>query len=469
MILPAGIFTSSISSAASPSELATKPRTVPKPSSPSKRSSRRVLNTRKPIDPPSSPPRPISRAAFKRDGHGHGHGQISADTATAIKPRVRSSGSFAGVDILSSDEDYDSGEAELSDAVFRTALSAPRPRRRSNTPVSKPAGFTVDEKHRFTDDDLGPVHLHHSRTNDAGFPGGRGIFPRATWTTGSRRPAAKQQRSDKLPSGSFSKHSIERRPSLRSNGGSHRIRRTGSPGMGQASSGLDTITDPRPPFPVPTRSSSRRIPISASEGARSPSRHSVSTSVGNRRRESGQHQTNENLRKVRSATAMSRGARPIRRRSRSPPVLPSSHTLVSSLPYPLPRDEVTTPLSGRNHYRSAHAQQPSANTSYTGEASPKNSGPQKEIVDAITQAMVGEWMWKYIRRRKSFGISENSQSAAEFSKAGEDMSVNGIRHRRWVWLAPYERAVMWSNKQPTTGAALLGKSGRKCNPTGLSC
>jgi hypothetical protein len=40
--------------------------------------------------------------------------------------------------------------------------------------------------------------------------------------------------------------------------------------------------------------------------------------------------------------------------------------------------------------------------------------------------------------------------------------VKGVRHKRWVWLAPYERAVMWSSKQPTSGSALMGKSGRKC-------
>jgi hypothetical protein len=39
---------------------------------------------------------------------------------------------------------------------------------------------------------------------------------------------------------------------------------------------------------------------------------------------------------------------------------------------------------------------------------------------------------------------------------------NGVRHKRWVWLAPYERAVMWSSKQPTSGSALMGgKNGRK--------
>jgi hypothetical protein len=65
--------------------------------------------------------------------------------------------------------------------------------------------------------------------------------------------------------------------------------------------------------------------------------------------------------------------------------------------------------------------------------------------------MVGEWMFKYVRRRKSFSMPD--------SKGGDDNSND--RHKRWVWLAPYERAILWSSKQPASGSALLGKSGRK--------
>ena len=72
-------------------------------------------------------------------------------------------------------------------------------------------------------------------------------------------------------------------------------------------------------------------------------------------------------------------------------------------------------------------------------------------------------MWKYIRKRKSFGIGEDS---SEFPVADQNGVVNmttghGTRHKRWVWLSPYERTIMWDNKQPTSGPALLGKKGRK--------
>ena len=86
------------------------------------------------------------------------------------------------------------------------------------------------------------------------------------------------------------------------------------------------------------------------------------------------------------------------------------------------------------------------------------------LVNSIAATMVGEWMWKYIRKRKSFGV----ESAGDFaSHAGEDYGVNfnsnahGTRHKRWVWLSPYERTIMWDSKQPTSGTALLGKKGRK--------
>jgi hypothetical protein len=84
------------------------------------------------------------------------------------------------------------------------------------------------------------------------------------------------------------------------------------------------------------------------------------------------------------------------------------------------------------------------------------------VVDAIAQTMVGEWMWKYIRRRRSFGGDKDNWEGRNAEEVSASITNSGVRHKRWVWLAPYERAVMWSSKQPTSGPALLGKSGRKC-------
>lgn len=87
---------------------------------------------------------------------------------------------------------------------------------------------------------------------------------------------------------------------------------------------------------------------------------------------------------------------------------------------------------------------------------------QTSVVDAIAQTMVGEWMFKYVRRRKSFGKPEKEWDPTKSVEEMSNSASSGVRHKRWVWLAPYERSVMWSSKQPTDGTSLLGKSGRKC-------
>jgi hypothetical protein len=109
---------------------------------------------------------------------------------------------------------------------------------------------------------------------------------------------------------------------------------------------------------------------------------------------------------------------------------------------------------GNSHYK-RHQKQPSTNTENTNNTDPasQTSGTQTAgVVDAIAQTMVGEWMFKYVRRRKSFTVADNN---------GKDDNGND-RHKRWVWLAPYERSILWSSKQPSSGSALMGKAGRKC-------
>ena len=214
-----------------------------------------------------------------------------------------------------------------------------------------------------------------------------------------------------------------------------------------------------PPFPIPTRASSRRPPLSSSapsDGNRSPT-----WGRGNAGR--GHYRANS-IRKVRSAAALPRNGRPHRRQgSRSPPPISVSTEAPESprLP-PMPNNDVTTPRymrdTGSSRYRS-HRQHPSTNTAATSNTAHTTTGTigtsnqATSVVDAIAQTMVGEWMFKYVRRRKSFGVAESNGMDGD--------NANGVRHKRWVWLAPYERAVMWSSKQPTSGSALMGKTGRK--------
>lgn len=94
-----------------------------------------------------------------------------------------------------------------------------------------------------------------------------------------------------------------------------------------------------------------------------------------------------------------------------------------------------------------------------GTLAPRSS-EESNLVDAIAGTMVGEWMWKYIRKRKSFGIGEDD-FPYRTTNGTVSLTAHGTRHKRWVWLSPYERTIMWDSKQPTSGSALLGKKGRK--------
>ncbi|KAK4614100.1 Anucleate primary sterigmata protein A [Fulvia fulva] len=226
-----------------------------------------------------------------------------------------------------------------------------------------------------------------------------------------------------------------------------------------------------PPYPIPLRSSSRVPAKTSSEGSRSPTRYEALGARGSRAGRS-QHSRQVSLRKVQSAAVIrnrtGRGSptKGHRRRRRSPDLTPiQSMALEGATPTRFPIPELPTPV--KENLRSPEydctkgsvdiARSP-AEASSAGRVSEETN-----LVDAIAGTMVGEWMWKYIRKRKSFGIGEDS---SEFPVADQNGVVNmttghGTRHKRWVWLSPYERTIMWDNKQPTSGPALLGKKGRK--------
>lgn len=213
----------------------------------------------------------------------------------------------------------------------------------------------------------------------------------------------------------------------------------------------ETTTAAPPPFPVPTRSSSRNIPISISEGAYSPTPQST-TFFTHRKADDKRPPTKNPLRKVRSAAAVTRFTRN-NGQARTPQSMSPSTAPSESPQLPrMPRNKITArQRSGSQVQQTTHVL-PQA--SLEGDAAIETPGEQTSVVDAIAQTMVGEWMWKYVRRRKSFGVTDD----VDLDEKGIG---SGVRHKRWVWLAPYERAVLWSSKQPTSGPALLGKNGRK--------
>ncbi|KAF7713022.1 Uncharacterized protein PECH_003831 [Penicillium ucsense] len=78
------------------------------------------------------------------------------------------------------------------------------------------------------------------------------------------------------------------------------------------------------------------------------------------------------------------------------------------------------------------------NTSYAGPMpNGYNANTDPRMIQAITQTMIGEFLWKYTRKTGS-----------------SDMS--STRHRRYFWVHPYTRTLYWSEQDPqTAGKAQL--------------
>lgn len=240
--------------------------------------------------------------------------------------------------------------------------------------------------------------------------------------------------------------------------------RSRSPSLGSVGSSVYSSQSAAPPFPIPHRSSSRVRPGAHSEGSRSPTNHH-SDVFGNRghRGNWSHHNRQGSLRKVQSAAVIRHPAKKSsptksRRRRRHSPELTPVHSMAIDSPAPtkFPIPELPTPLQDSLQFDYVKGSVDLGRVETR--VSSRRPSEETDLVDAIAGTMVGEWMWKYIRKRKSFGVQEELAIAEDGSVNG---AQHGTRHKRWVWLSPYERTVMWDNKQPTTGNALLGKRGRK--------
>lgn len=372
---------------------------------------------------------------------------------SAMKRPQRVSSLFAGFDSASSDEAEDFQEPEASDSEFRTALTAPRPLSTSKR-TSKRGSFgtaSVSPEQVVSKQNIRGSVKPLSAEMYSPFMGskdGAASHGRKLSRTYEKAPAP-------APSVTGSNRTSDMRKAAMIQGSiASQYTRSRSPSLPDGQN---------PPFPIPTRDSSKRVPPSmrtsrtSSEGQRSPTRADIW-----HRRGSSSRSTyyGSNVRRVRSATALPRNQRYRRHGSRSPPPLSVSTEAPESpgLP-PLPRNDITTPRGNeRPHYRK-HRHEMSTNTDNTLNTDPmstsQGSTQTTGVVDAIAQTMVGEWMFKYVRRRKSFSVPDST---------GKDDTGND-RHKRWVWLAPYERSILWSSKQPSSGSALMGKTGRKCKLT----
>lgn len=58
-------------------------------------------------------------------------------------------------------------------------------------------------------------------------------------------------------------------------------------------------------------------------------------------------------------------------------------------------------------------------------------GTDPRMIQAITQTMIGEYLWKYTRKTGRGEMSEN-------------------RHRRYFWVHPYTKTLYWSDRDPST-------------------
>ncbi|KAI0387215.1 hypothetical protein F5Y04DRAFT_79107 [Hypomontagnella monticulosa] len=417
------------------------------PRNPRRLEGRRSFSTELPSSPPASPTIDDLETRDAYPGN-NDDGPLSSAKAPVRRPH-RISSLFAGFDAQSSDE-VDEFDGDQSDSEYRTAL-APRPK----TGPTKPGKRVMPA----TDSPEQARAAARQPTSVMSKIGGPEVY--STYRLAEAPEDLKRKPSLKVATrmadraigySTGSRASVMRKSAMIQSGIASHQNRSRSP----------SLPDSRdPPFPIPTRASSRKPPFSVSapsDGQRSPTH--AGEGWPRRGTKSGPYRNNS-VRKVRSAAALPRNQRSRRQGSRSPPppMSPSEETPESpSLP-PLPTNDITTPQRnyGKPQYRS-HRSQPSTTTANTVNTENTNMGSvgsnqqSSTVVDAIAQTMVGEWMFKYVRRRKSFGMADGPGR-------GEENSND--RHKRWVWLAPYERAILWSSKQPVSGNALMGKPGRK--------
>ncbi|KAL4889074.1 meiotic cell cortex C-terminal pleckstrin homology-domain-containing protein [Aspergillus ambiguus] len=384
--------------------------------------------------------RPVGQVRQAYPGN-NDNGPLSDESLSELRRPMRSSSLFAGFDQMSDDESPKATRDIFTDDELLNRPFASYKIRR---------GKLVSAQDRTSFDDLALPEVDEHLLD----PDSQIYEP-----TGADKDQAGP--SSAGPRSGLRQQDIRRAAMISNGAAAHQRIRTRSPSEPSLDSGSGSGTSSiAPPFPVPIRLSSRKFPLTGSDGRQSPT-PSFPRNFSDR----GGHATivrRPTLRRVRSAAAMSQ-AETDRPPSRASPISSSSYTTGSSRQRPpLPFDEITMPVDRRFNGSSTHQRTPSRVFSHERHDSAATSVQPTSVVDAIAQTMVGEWMFKYVRRR-SFGVGDAKDTWE--NKNPEEVSANitnsGVRHKRWVWLAPYERAVMWSSKQPISGTALLGKSGRK--------
>ncbi|KAE9993129.1 hypothetical protein EG327_006308 [Venturia inaequalis] len=371
----------------------------------------------------SPPPMPSPTGVEYRYPGNNDNGPLNGEGSAPRRP-FRDSSLFAGFE-------NDEEEMELPQPSFQTPISSGRLMKHVRNFGTRPSPVPEEKE-------MGTNPRNQQDRNDAG----RGSFDKSR--ANGKQKATSMRRSAMIQSGAAAHAHRSRTPSIASIGSSR---------LSNGSFG--------PPFPVPDRASSRKLfSLSKSEGSSSPTPKSGGGLFGQRRGPTPRQLVRkDSLRKVRSATTIQRNNSRGHNRSRSPPL---NQPASPSFP-PLPKDDVAEPHKAYPSQRSGEKLVAAEMTDVNGKTEGGRAS-QGTVIDAIAATMVGEWMFKYVRRRKSFGGAGDPEKES-IGRPGTDGTVNvtgnGVRHKRWVWLSPYERAVMWSTKQPSSNSALMGKSGRK--------
>lgn len=212
-------------------------------------------------------------------------------------------------------------------------------------------------------------------------------------------------------------------------------RKAGSPRKSGAStmSNKSTLAPPRPTSPPPpdllfraqsptfdddyARRSSFLAPPGATTLRSQPSSLTASPSSS---RFAGPF---SNLKNVRPQASMDTSVSQTKRRSSTRHAHSSSARSVSELSV---RSDVSRRMSMASEATSDGGFEPT-------EHQPNMRGPADStdpaVIHAITQTMIGEFMFKYTRKKLGGGMSEN-------------------RHKRFFWVHPYTKALYWSSADP---------------------
>jgi hypothetical protein len=116
----------------------------------------------------------------------------------------------------------------------------------------------------------------------------------------------------------------------------------------------------------------------------------------------------------------------------------SSTSLVSERSLASPRSSMS---SEHNPYRSPGMSEP-VTPNKTADITPRANGVPTDpaVIHAITQTMIGEFMYKYTRRAIGKGHGDR-------------------RHKRFFWVHPYTRTLYWSSADP--GSSNVSESSAK--------